>query len=150
MNNLQKQPLDVFLEISQNSQKNTSARVSFLNKVTGWGLQLILKSRLWHRCFFVNFAKFLWMPFMQNSSGRLFLNLAAFNYPQINHRWMLYRLMLQSTSEYSLLSVLNILSSICNFQKQLPEVFWNLALLTRKRLCWSLFLIKLQSSSLAT
>ena len=49
----------VFLEISQNSQKNPCASV----------LQLYLKKRLWHRGFLVNFVKFL----------RTFL-LAAFNY----------------------------------------------------------------------
>ena len=38
----------VFLEISQNSQENTSAR----------------KKRLWHRCFPVNFAKFLRTHFL--------------------------------------------------------------------------------------
>ena len=38
----------LFLEISQNSQENTCARVPFL-----------LKKRLWHRCFPVNFVKFL-------------------------------------------------------------------------------------------
>ena len=37
----------LFLEISQNSQKNTCARVSFLKK------------RLWHRWFPMNFARFL-------------------------------------------------------------------------------------------
>ena len=47
----------VFLEISQNSQENTCARVSFL--IT------LLKKRPWHRCFPVNFVKFL--------TGRLFL-----------------------------------------------------------------------------
>ena len=36
----------VFLEISQNSQENTCARVSFLIKK---GLQLYFKKRLWHR-----------------------------------------------------------------------------------------------------
>ena len=41
----------VFLEISQNSQENTCTRVSFL-----------LKTRLWHRCFSVNFVKFLRTP----------------------------------------------------------------------------------------
>ena len=41
----------VFLEISQNSQGSTCARVSFLIK------------RLWHSCFPVNFAKFLRTPF---------------------------------------------------------------------------------------
>ena len=30
----------VFLEISQNSQESTSARISFFNKVAGPGLQL--------------------------------------------------------------------------------------------------------------
>ena len=41
----------VFLEISQNSLENTCARVSFLKK------------RLSHRCFPVNFLKFLKTPF---------------------------------------------------------------------------------------
>ena len=45
----QKKPPEVFLEISQNSQEKTCARVSF-NKVTG------------HTCFPVNFAKFLRTP----------------------------------------------------------------------------------------
>ena len=33
----------------------------------------LLKKRLWHRCFPVNFAKFLRTPFSQNRSGRLLL-----------------------------------------------------------------------------
>ena len=41
----------VFLEISQNSRENTCTRVSFFIK-----LQV---SGLWHRCFPVNFVKFL-------------------------------------------------------------------------------------------
>ena len=32
-----------------------------------------IKKRHWHRCFPVNFAKFLRTPFLQNTSGRLFL-----------------------------------------------------------------------------
>ena len=42
----------MFLEISQNLQENICTRVSFLKK------------RLWHRCFPVNFAKFLRPPFL--------------------------------------------------------------------------------------
>ena len=34
------QAISVFLEISQNSQENTYARVSFLIKSQAWGLQL--------------------------------------------------------------------------------------------------------------
>ena len=45
----------MFLEISQNSQENTCARVSFLIKLRA----TLLKKRLWHRCFPLNFAKFL-------------------------------------------------------------------------------------------
>ena len=34
----------------------------------------LLKKKLWHRCFPVNFVKFLRTPFSQNTSGRLLLN----------------------------------------------------------------------------
>ena len=43
----------VFLEISQNLQETTCARVS-----------ISMKKRLWHRSFPVKFAKFLRMPFL--------------------------------------------------------------------------------------
>ena len=33
----------------------------------------LLKKSHWHWCFFVNFAKFLRTPFLQNTSGRLLL-----------------------------------------------------------------------------
>ena len=36
-----------------------------------------IKKRLWHRCFPVNFAKFLWTTFLKNTSGRLFVLLIA-------------------------------------------------------------------------
>ena len=49
----------VFLKNSQNSQKNTCARVSFLIKLQASAVF----SRLWHRCFLVNFVKFLTTPF---------------------------------------------------------------------------------------
>ena len=52
----------VFLEISQNSQESTCARVSFLIKLQARPATL-LKKRLWYRCFPVNFAKFLRTPF---------------------------------------------------------------------------------------
>ena len=61
----------MFLEISQKSQKNTCARVAS-------GLQLepttLLKKRLWHRCFPVNFVKFLWTPFYLEHLWRLLLS----------------------------------------------------------------------------
>ena len=33
--------------------------------------ETLLKTRLWHKCFQVNFAKFLRTPFLQDTSGRL-------------------------------------------------------------------------------
>ena len=69
---LQKQPSEVFLEISQNSQENNCARVSFLAKLQAWPATL-LKKRLWHRCFLANFVKFLRTTFLQNTSRRLLL-----------------------------------------------------------------------------
>ena len=45
----------------------------FFNKVAGLRPATLLKKRLWHRCFPVNFPKFLRTPFLQNTSGRLLL-----------------------------------------------------------------------------
>ena len=53
----------IFLKTSQNSQENTCARVSFFNKVAAFRTATLLKKRLWHKCFPVNFAKFLRTPF---------------------------------------------------------------------------------------
>ena len=49
----------VFLEILQNSQGSTCARVFFYNKVAGFRPETLLKKILWRRCFLVKFAKFL-------------------------------------------------------------------------------------------
>ena len=47
----------------------------FLIKFQASGLRpaTLLKTRLWHRCFPVNLAKFLRTPVLQNNSGRLLL-----------------------------------------------------------------------------
>ena len=47
----------------------------FFNKNAGLRPATIIKKRLWHRCFPVNFAKFLRAPFLQNTSGRLLLKI---------------------------------------------------------------------------
>ena len=56
------------LEISQNSLENICVRV---NKVAGLRSSTLFKKIPWHRCFPVNFAKFLRTSFSQNTSGRL-------------------------------------------------------------------------------
>ena len=50
--------LEVFLEILQNSQEDTYVK-SLFNKVAGLRAATLFKKGLWHRCFPVNFAKFL-------------------------------------------------------------------------------------------
>ena len=49
----------MFLEISQNSQENTCTCQSFFFSKDALGLKLYFKKGLWHRCFPVNFVKFL-------------------------------------------------------------------------------------------
>ena len=43
--------------------ENTFARVSFFNKVAGLRPTISLEKRIWHRCFPVNFVKFLGTSF---------------------------------------------------------------------------------------
>ena len=51
----------------------------FLNKVAGLRLATLLKKKLCHRCFPVNFPKFLRTPVLRNTSERLFLRMITLN-----------------------------------------------------------------------
>ena len=73
---LQKQPPEVFYRkaVLKNFAKFTGTHLCqslFFNKVADLRTATLLQKRLWHRCFPVNFAKFLRKPFSQNTSGRL-------------------------------------------------------------------------------
>ena len=60
----------------------------FFNKVAGLRCATLLKNRLWHRCFPVNFIKLLKTPFLKNTSGRLLLTLKCIyekKQPSRNH-----------------------------------------------------------------
>ena len=63
-----------FLRNVATFQENTCARVSFFIKVASLRLSTLLKKRLWHRCFPVNFAKFLRAPSQQDTVRRLLLS----------------------------------------------------------------------------
>ena len=69
----------MLLQISQNSQKNICARVSFSIKLQALGPRsaTLLKKRLWHRCFPVNFVKFLRTPFYTEHLWWLLLKIFA-------------------------------------------------------------------------
>ena len=47
-------------------------QILFLNKVAAPTSATLLRKRPWHRCFPVNFAKFIRTPFLQNTSGGCF------------------------------------------------------------------------------
>ena len=46
----------------------------YFNKVAGLRPATLLKKGLLHRCFSLDFAEFLRIPFLQNTFGRLLLN----------------------------------------------------------------------------
>ena len=53
--------------------RNAPVPESLFNKIAWLRSATLLKRRLWHRCFPVNFAKFLRTLFSQSTSGRLLL-----------------------------------------------------------------------------
>ena len=79
VSNPQRQPPEVFYETRcyWKFHKFTGKHLCqslFFNKVAGLRPATLLKERNCHRCFPVNFAKFLRTPFLQNTFGRLLLN----------------------------------------------------------------------------
>ena len=75
---VQKQPPEVFCKGRfswkfRKIHKKTHFQSLVLNKVSGLRSATLLKKRLWHRCFPVNFAKFLRAPFLQNTFKRRLL-----------------------------------------------------------------------------
>ena len=65
-------------DVLRNFAKFTGAHLCqslFCDKVAGLKPEdcNFMKKEIWHRCFAVNFAKFIRKPFSQNTSGRLLL-----------------------------------------------------------------------------
>ena len=63
--------------VLENFVKFTGKRLCqslFFNKVACLRSATLLKTRLWHSCFPVNFEEFLGTPFLQITFGRLLLN----------------------------------------------------------------------------
>ena len=81
----------VFLEISQNLQENTCARVSFFNEDAGLRPATLFKKRLWHRCFPVDFVKFLRTPFFIEHLWWLLL-IMRFKLKLISHTFLIFNM----------------------------------------------------------
>ena len=75
----------VFLEILQNSQENNCAE-SLLNKFAGLRSATLLRKRSWHRCFPVNFAKFLKNTFQKQPCRGVLSKRFSKNMQQIYRR----------------------------------------------------------------
>ena len=56
--------------------RKTPVPEPLFNKVAGLRPATLLKKGPWHRCFLVNFAKFLRTTFLQNTSGRLLFQIS--------------------------------------------------------------------------
>ena len=69
----------------------------FFNKVAALKPATLLKKRLWHRCFPVNFAKFLRIPFLKNTSGRLLLLLFSFDMNSCHNSFLRQEYVLMSS-----------------------------------------------------
>ena len=63
---------DVLRNFAKFTGKHLCQRL-FFNKVAGLRVTTLLRKKLWHRYFPVNFAKFLATAFLQNTSGWLLL-----------------------------------------------------------------------------
>ena len=78
-------------DVLRNFEKLTGKHLRqslFFDKFAGQRPATLLKKRLWHRRFHMNFAKFLRTPFLQNISGRLLYPVSwHFYVQQIHNRW---------------------------------------------------------------
>ena len=75
--------------VLRNSAKFTGKHLCqslLFSKVAGLRPETLLKKRLWHRCFPVNFVKFLRTSFLQNTSTRLLLCLGTINLKSNNYK----------------------------------------------------------------
>ena len=73
----------VFLKALQNSQENICGRVFFFNQVADLRPTTWLKKRPWHKCFPVNFAKFLRTHFLYNTYGSCFWIIKCLTVPPL-------------------------------------------------------------------
>ena len=110
----------------QNSQENNCVRVSFL----------ILKRRLWNRCFPVNFEKLLKTSFLQSTCGWLPLTLEKENLPKHS------KFSQSSLSKLNLVKITFRLSCTCQTIFLKPIYWWNsVSLSSWSEMCDTEFLI---------
>ena len=86
---------NVFSKIPQNSQENICAIVSLLIKLQASVCNFI-KRKLWHRCFPVNFAKFLRTTFYRTPSADCFQKISKNAKTSLTHNLALLNMFLEN------------------------------------------------------
>ena len=111
-------------------------------------LKSLAKKRLQHRCFPVNFTKFIRTPFLQNTTGRLLLEFfllwtVCLPSELIETRFFLFLNILYTNLEREM-NIINFTVSNCKLgnKQRFSQIFIKL---TRKHLYRSLFLMKLHA-----
>ena len=97
-------PCSIRKGVLRNFAKFTGKRLCqrlFFNNVADLNPATLFKKRLWHRCFTVNFAKFLRTPLLYNTSGRLLLTIDVIIFNCGRLTWMF--LLLQCTFSVTLI-----------------------------------------------
>ena len=115
---------NVFLEISQNSQKNTSARVSFLIKLYAWSLHLIKKEALAQvfSCEFFEisentfFTEQLWTTAFSGSKHKVLLKQLKF---LVFKSWLSLKTSTLHNSKCDRLGVFEVNQSLKSYQNNL-------------------------------
>ena len=95
----------------------------FFNKVAGLRLATLLKKRIWHWCFPVNFTKFLRTPFYIEHLWWLLLHILCLHFLRIHHDYFFQRVF--ESVRVQLLSgnisgLLVIYLFNCNSSKSIP------------------------------
>ena len=128
----------------KNSQENTCAGVSFLIKLQVRPA-ILLKKRLWHGCFPVNFAKFLRKPLLTEHLQRLLLipedETEFYENTYSKTFWKLWeQLTIQTTLR--VIFIIEILKSLYNFLPMIIIFFeineYHQTLCIAKEKIWSL------------
>ena len=105
----------------------------FFNNIVGPRAASVLKKRLWHRWFPVSFAKFLKTPFLQNTCGRLLLEIDSIIYAEY-----LYSHMKEVFSFEQIMSVLTFLQLV--FSQKYLKTFFSYFIGFKKKLCGNIFI----------
>ena len=136
---------DVLRNFAKFTGKHLRQSLSF-NKAAHLMPATLLKKRLWLRCFPMNFAKFLRTPFLQNTSGRLFLLYSIHLYIMENlQRLYLYPMIWTKAILLSVAQMTQLPSQSCDLQNNtLPNVVSNLLKNLNSQCSFNSFFYQLQ------